>query len=133
MIGVVLSIKPEYTKKIFSFKKHYELRRQIFKKKEIKRVLIYESFPTKKIVGEFLIENIIYDTPNNIFKNYGEELGIEKEKYDKYFLGKKKAYAIKIGQVKKYENMLELKDLCLKKAPQSFQYINLNLLEGFKD
>lgn len=41
---VLLSIKPEFVKKIISGEKKYEFRRKIFKR-DVKIVIIYASYP----------------------------------------------------------------------------------------
>ncbi|WP_338946725.1 hypothetical protein KST17_01905 [Fusobacterium canifelinum] len=120
---ILLSINPEYVKKIFSGEKKYEYRRNIFKNKEIESIIIYCTYPIKKIVGEFLIEKIIKDSPNKLWELSSTKTGITKEKFDSYFLGKEEGYAIKIGKVIEYSKMKELKDYNIEKAPQSFQYI----------
>ena len=119
---VVMSIKPKFVEKILNGTKIFELRKKIFKK-EVERVIIYESSPTKKIVGEFIIDKIISDIPQKIYLDYGESLGISKNEYFKYFKNVDIAYAIKIKKVIKYEKELTLADFNLERAPQSYQYI----------
>ena len=119
---ILISIKPKFVKKIFEGTKIFELRRKIFLKK-INTVIIYESSPTKKIVGEFIIDKIISATPQKIYLDYGESLGISKNEYFKYFKNVDIAYAIKIKKVIKYEKELTLADFNLERAPQSYQYI----------
>lgn len=46
---ILLSINPEYVEKIFSGTKKYEYRKNIFKNKEVKTILIYSTSPIKKI------------------------------------------------------------------------------------
>ena len=120
---ILLSINPEYVKKIFSGDKEYEYRRNIFKNKEVQSIIIYCSYPIKKIVGEFFIEKIIKDSPDKLWKLSPTKTGITKEKFDKYFSGKEEGYAIKIGKVVEYSEMKDLNDFNIEKAPQSFQYI----------
>ncbi|WP_338960432.1 hypothetical protein KSU11_01385 [Fusobacterium nucleatum] len=120
---ILLSINPEYVKKIFSGDKEYEYRRNIFKNKEVQSIIIYCTYPIKKIVGEFFIEKIIKDSPDKLWKLSPTKTGITKEKFDKYFSGKEEGYAIKIGKVVEYSEMKDLKDFNIEKAPQSFQYI----------
>lgn len=120
---VVMSIKPKFAEKILNGTKIFELRKKIFKKK-VERVIIYESSPTKKIVGEFIIDKIISDTPDKIYQKYNEYLGIDKVNYFEYFKNTNIAYAIKIKKVIKYEKELTLAEFSLKRAPQSYQYID---------
>lgn len=119
---VLMSIKPKFVKQIFEGIKLFELRKKIFRR-EVKTIIIYESSPTKKIVGEFIIDKIIRDTPQKIYLDYSEKLGISKKEYFEYFRNINVAYAIKIKKVIKYEKELTLSDFNVKKAPQSYQYI----------
>lgn len=119
---VLMSIKPKFVKQILAGTKLFELRKRNFKL-EVKTVIIYESSPTKKIVGEFIIDKIIRDTPQKIYLDYSEKLGISKKEYFEYFRNINMAYAIKIKKVIKYEKELTLSDFNIKKAPQSYQYI----------
>ena len=116
---VLMSIKPKFVKQIFEGIKLFELRKKIFRR-EVKTIIIYESSPTKKIVGEFIIDKIISATPQKIYLDYGESLGISK---NEYFKNVDIAYAIKIKKVIKYEKELTLADFNLERAPQSYQYI----------
>jgi predicted transcriptional regulator len=122
---VLLSIKPEFVQKIFFQSKKYEFRKIIFKK-DVESVAIYCTMPIGRIVGEFTIADILADSPEEIWtvtKNYA---GISKKYYDEYFKGKQTAYAIKIGNLLKYE--VEI-DPFIKfpnfVAPQSFRYFNV--------
>ena len=119
---VLMSIKPKFVRQIFEGVKLFELRKKIFRR-EVKTIIIYESSPTKKIVGEFIIDRIISDTPNKIYQKYNKYLGIDKENYFEYFKNTNIAYAIKIKKVIKYEKELTLADFNLERAPQSYQYI----------
>lgn len=120
---VLLSIKPEYVEKIFSGIKKYEYRRNIFKNKEIETIVIYSTFPVKRIVGEFKIKNIVKDLPEKLWELAPENTGIDKEKFMRYFYDKKEGYAIEIGKIKRYKTPKSLEELSIKKAPQSFLYL----------
>lgn len=121
---VLLSIKPEYVEKIFSGKKKYEFRRNIFKNKEIKLIVVYSTSPVKKVIGEFEIEKIVEGTPEQLWNLDPQSTGILKEKFFGYFGSKEKGYAIKIGKLTKYNQPKTLQDFSIKTAPQSFVYID---------
>lgn len=124
--AVVLSIKPEFVKKIFAGEKKFEFRKKIWKNKKIKRALIYCTSPVKKIVGEFKIEAIIKGSPEilwNVAKKFG---GIEKDAFDDYFHEKKDGYSLKIKNVVKFERAFTLSEFGLKSAPQNFAYYSSN-------
>lgn len=120
---VLLSIKPEFVKKIFLGEKRYEFRKVIFKSKDIKTVVIYASSPISKIVGEFTIETIIKDSPEMIWGQTKDYAGITEDFFKRYFKGKNKAYAIEIKRCIQYQRTIELNEIGVKRAPQSFMYL----------
>ena len=124
---VLLSIKPEFVAKIFSNEKQYEFRKVIFKNKQVKDVVIYASSPVSKVVGEFKIDKIIEDTPDKVWKLTKDKAGITKSYFDDYFKSKRVAYAIKIKQATQYDKPIDLQDLGIKRAPQSFMYLKCRI------
>lgn len=120
---VLMSIKPKFVERIFAGTKTFELRKKLFKK-TVDTIIIYSSFPEKKVVGEIIIDRIISSTPNHLWESHKNNLGISEKEYFKYYKNSKVAYAIKIKKVIKYKKELELKDFGIEKAPQSYQYIN---------
>lgn len=123
-MNVILSIKPEFVEKIFSGEKKYEYRKVLFKQK-VDTVYIYASRPISKIVGEFKIEEIICDTPENIWNLTKEQSGVTKKFFYKYYEGKDKGVALKIKDCKEYEEGVNPGSLVTNfKVPQSFIYTN---------
>ena len=120
---VLLSIKPEFAEKIFEGEKHYEYRRVIFKNKDIKKIVVYASHPTQRVIGEFEVENILCDDINDLWKTTKKHGGITKEYFYKYFADKCQGYAIKIKNCLKYSNPLHLEESFGMKPPQSFAYL----------
>jgi predicted transcriptional regulator len=117
-----MSIKPEYVNKIFNGSKKYEYRKIKCKNKPNK-IIVYSSSPIKKIVGELIVEEIIYDKKEVIWENTNMYGGIEKNKYDEYFKNKEFAVAYKIKKYIKYDIPKELKDYNICNPPQSYVYI----------
>lgn len=120
---VLLSIKPEFVKKIFFDKvKKFEYRKAIFKK-DVDTIVVYSTMPVGRIVGEFTIKNILSGTPAELWKKTKESSGVALDFYNSYFMGRHIAYAIEIGELHRYENEInpfaEYRDF---KAPQSFKY-----------
>lgn len=122
---VLLSIKPEFVERIFTGEKKFEYRKAIFRRSDVEKVIIYSTLPEGKVVGEFCIDRILTDTPQEIWNQTQTRSGINKKFFDDYFDGKSEAHAIKIGNVKKYETPFRL-DKMKKKvfAPQSFMYLS---------
>lgn len=121
---VLLSIKPEFVEKIFEGSKKYEFRRALFKRRGIKKVVIYASFPIQQVVGEFYIEQILSDEVGSLWEQTKAYSGITEEYYLSYFKGCERANAIRIGRVKRYKMTMKLEDLRVKHAPQSFCYLS---------
>ena len=125
MKAVLLSIKPEFAHKIFEGSKKFEFRKQVFKDTSIKKVIVYSSSPEQKVIGEFEIETILSDTPNNIWIQTKLYSGISQEFYNEYFKGRDNAYAIKVASTKKYRKEKSLADYNVQSAPQSFAYVEV--------
>ncbi|AIU67253.1 hypothetical protein JV59_33730 [Vibrio coralliilyticus] len=123
----LLSIKPEYVEKIISGEKLFEYRKAVFKRPEVKSVVIYSTMPEGKIVGEFTIGEILAKHPEELWEETKSASGINKSFFDEYFSNREVAYAIQIKDFKKYDNPIDpyQKERGFK-APQSFKYIDLN-------
>jgi len=121
---ILLSIKPEFVKKIFSGEKKYEFRKTVFKDNSVKKVVIYASKPVSKIVGEFSIDTIIEGDPKMLWKRTHDYSGINEAIFKEYFKGREKGYAIKVKKYEKYPNPFSLEKIGVKFPPQSFIYLN---------
>ncbi|MDR1926534.1 MAG: hypothetical protein LBQ13_02475 [Endomicrobium sp.] len=122
MCRILLSIKPEYVERIFNNTKKYEYRR-ILAKNNVDSIIIYCSYPVKKIVGEFKVKSIIMRTPNTLWKMTQHSAGISKDKFYEYFSGKSMAYAYEIDSVRKYRTHRDLNDFGISFPPRSFIYV----------
>lgn len=122
MNTILMSIKPVYVNKIFNGTKKYEFRKTRCKT-EPSRIIVYSSAPVKKVVGELIIDEILYDDKEVIWNKTNIHGGIEKDKYDEYFKNKKYAVAYKIGKYIKYDVPKDLKEYSINNAPQSYVYI----------
>ena len=125
MKAVLLSIKPEFAYKIFDGTKKYEFRKQIFKDSSIKKVIVYSSSPEQKVIGEFTIDDILNDTPSDLWLQTRVYSGITQAFYEEYFRGRKNAYAIKVASTKLYEQKKDLSDFDIMFPPQSFAYVEV--------
>jgi len=120
---VLLSIKPEYANVIFAGTKKYEFRRSIFKKPNIKTIIVYSSSPVQKVIGEFEIETIVKEDIKTLWDLASNDPWSEKESNFEYYKGKETGFAIKIKKTKKYDKPLDIKSDFNKTPPQSFVYI----------
>jgi predicted transcriptional regulator len=121
---VMLSIKPVFVEAIFNGNKKFEYRKRIFKRPNIKFVVIYSTMPVGKIVGEFEIENILEDNPKVLWAKTKKYSGVSEDFYDNYFTGRDKGFAIKIKSLNKYDEPRCPHEMYENfTAPQSFKYI----------
>lgn len=123
MRKIVISINPEHVENIINGSKKFEYRTKAAKS-DVKKILIYETVPVKKIVAEAEIEEVLMLPPEELWEQTKNQSGISKSFFDTYFNGRSVACAYKLGKVKVYEQPKELIDFGLKSAPQSFVYIN---------
>lgn len=119
---ILISINPEHVKNIISGKKKYEYRK-IAAKQDISAIVIYETVPTKRVVAEAEILEVLELPPEELWQLTKEESGITKKFFDMYFDNKDIAYAYKLGEIVVYDQKKELKEFGLTFAPQSFVYI----------
>lgn len=131
---VLLSIKPEYTEKIFSGEKRYEFRKQK-PKRVIERIFIYECHPSKNIVGWFSIKRVLSGSPKEIWDKCKNQSGMEKERYFSYCNGKRVIHAFEIDDSLQFDNPIDpFKSISNFKPPQNFTYLGepmiLKMLEN---
>ena len=120
--SVILSIQPEFADKIFTQTKKYEYRKVMFSP-NIKKVYVYASSPICKIIGYFIIDEIVQGSPSTVWKKTSRDSGITKEYYNDYFNGHDKAYAIKIKSVKQFKTPINPKNIIKNfRPPQNFMY-----------
>lgn len=124
---LLLSIKPQYAKKIFDGTKTVELRR--IKPKHLNDgdlILVYESAPVKALMGAFEVEKVVEDSINKLWKKVANKSAISQIEYDNYFKGASVGVGIFIGNVWKLLEPLTLENLkqepYLFTPPQSFRY-----------
>ncbi|PIB30589.1 hypothetical protein [Maribacter sp. 4G9] len=120
---VLLSIKPEFAFKIFDGEKKYEFRKVIFKKPNIKTVVVYASSPVQRVIGEFEIDDILSSDPGDIWSQTKKYSGISEDFFYEYFSDREIAHAIKIKKTKRYKHPLLLQDNYNVVPPQSYVYL----------
>lgn len=122
MKNILISIKKEYVDRIISGEKKYEFRTRVAKS-DIKKLIIYCTLPTKKIVAEAEINGILEMSKEELWEETKEFAGISKDKFMEYFVKSDTAYAYKLGKITVYDKKKELIDFGVKYAPQSYIYI----------
>lgn len=127
MKKILLPIKPIYVNRIFNGTKKVEYRKQVAHRKDISNVLIYATRPVCKVVGEFKIAGILSASPQELWNDTSHIGGINEADYFKYFAGHSKAYAYQIKDVMVFNKPRDLSEYGVKRAPQSFIYVEDNI------
>ena len=119
---VLLSVKPEYSQRIFAGTKRYEFRKVIFSR-PVDTIVVYESSPTQRIVGHFRVGSVLSGPPEEIWRRTQDEAGVDEASFYRYFSGRDVAYAIEVMEPTLYECPLPLSDFYGSRPPQSFVYL----------
>lgn len=122
-MNVLLSIKPQYAELIFKGQKKYEFRRSIFKRDDINKIIVYASSPVCKVIGEFVVGEVIADEIQALWKKTMAHAGISKNDFFGYFANKDFGYAIKIRKHLTYSSPVGIKEAFGISPPQSFAYV----------
>lgn len=122
MKKILISINPEHVSKILSGEKKYEYRTKAAKQ-DVKSLLIYETFPMKRVVAEAEILEVLELPPEDLWVATKDYSGITKDFFDAYFANREVAYAYRLGNIKAYDRPMELSYFGVKAAPQSFVYV----------
>lgn len=86
---------------------------------------IYSSAPTKKIVAEFEIGNIIEDKPEHLWNDLKEVSGVDEREFFEYFRDRNIGFAIEIERLNIFEDPVDPKGIIHDFIPpQSFCYLD---------
>lgn len=122
MSTILLSIKPEYSEKIFSGIKKFEFRKHLAKK-AVTKILVYSSSPVMMVIGEVEVIGTLAMKPSPLWEMTKKDAGITRAKFREYFSGCKMGYAYKLGKTQRYPTPQPLSAFNINNAPQSFIYI----------
>lgn len=121
-MNAILSVKPEFAEAILSGIKKVEFRKIIFKK-EVEKVFLYSTSPIKKIVGYFTFDEIVKNSPQKLWEQFGEVGFISEDAFFKYFEDKEDGFSICINSTLKFTYSIDpFKEIDNFIPPQSFCY-----------
>ncbi|ACB73639.1 ASCH domain-containing protein [Opitutus terrae] len=129
---LLLSIRPEFSEKIFSGKKRVELRRLRPSVEAGDLVLVYTSSPQCELTGAFVVTEVQSATPDELWDKVRRACALSRRQFDDYYRGSKRAYGIRIGRAWRLDRPLKL--ACMRKRserfhpPQSYRYLAPNEL-----
>jgi predicted transcriptional regulator len=121
-----ISVKEEYTNRIFDGTKKIELRKAKPNVTPGDHIIIYCTSPIKAIVGVATVKEIIAYSPQRMWKIHSKDLGISKSAYLKYYGNSERAIGIVLSEVEKlnYTICLSLikEQLPSFTPPQTYKY-----------
>jgi predicted transcriptional regulator len=109
--GLMMSIQPKYMDRILNGDKVIELRKKFNHKWIQRRITLYSTSPNKAILGHAIVQNVISNTPEKIWEQYGAELGCSQIEYKQYTENADKIFAIKLVNVTPYKSPIFLTQL----------------------
>jgi len=122
MCKMLLSINPEYVESIIQGDKLFEYRK--FRcRDDVDKIVIYATAPTKAVIGEADIAEILEDDVLSIWNQTKDHSGVSYPFFRKYYKGKKKAFAYRLKNLVVYDEPRSLEDIGVSHAPQSFRYL----------
>lgn len=124
---LLLSIKPQYVEKILDGQKTVELRKVKPQLEIGDFILVYESSPSKSLIGWFEIKEIICEKPKILWKKVKNDAGVTKKEFDTYYQKSDMGVAIRIEDrhtIKKPIPLHTVREKWTKfRPPQSFHYL----------
>lgn len=122
--NILMSIKPQYADAIARGEKRIEFRKQPIAN-TVKKIYVYSSYPKKRIIGYFDVEEVVCDSPNILWKKYSSIGGIDNKSFFKYFNGKTSGFGILFEKYHPLTDEKDPKEFDISfRAPQSFSYID---------
>lgn len=119
---ILLSIKPEYCRKIFDGTKKYEFRKHLAQN-NVSKIIVYSTFPEMKVIGEVEVKGTLSMKKTPLWEYTKNFAGISREKYRMYFKDCVEAHAYILGETTFYDKPVSLETFGIKQAPQSFVYV----------
>lgn len=132
MANALFSIKPVYVEKIFDGTKRFEFRKT-FCKQPIEHIVIYETVPICRIVGEVSVFNTIHLPPERLWDVTFPFGGVERHGFDSYFSKSATGIAYALSDPILYKNSIKITDVGIKTAPQSFCYLSEDIYYKIRD
>lgn len=120
----LISIKPQYARKIILGEKIYEFRRRAPKALPL-NLFIYSTSPDKSIIGIGTVNEIIEDDLTSLWNRCSAGAGIDKELFMEYFNGLNRGNALIIEKITVFDKPINPKDIFDDFAPpQSYYYLD---------
>lgn len=99
----VMSIKEEYGLNLLNRKSGWEYRRKKSKIQKGDKIILYATAPSKKLIGEFIVGEILIGSPEDIWEKTKRGICYKKEEVVPYLESGKFPIAFQVTKPKKYQ------------------------------
>lgn len=113
-----MSLQPRWSEAILNGAKTTELRRNRAGCEPGTPVVIYTSYPVRRIEGLAKVASVKQASLDELWESEKETCGCSREEFDAYFHGASRGYAIRLTEVER----LEPRELPFN-GPQSYRYL----------
>lgn len=120
---VLLSLDPEFARRIYSGTKKVELRRTR-PARRFTRAFVYETKHVGCVTGWFEVRWVRTLSPTAAWSRFGKWSGLSRTRFRSYFRNCRQAVIIRIGKVRQFDSPLRLRaQFGVSRPPQSFRYL----------
>ena len=119
MSQVIISLKPRYAKLVLSGNKTVELRNRRVRLKPGTLVWLYATRPMACIVGVAEVESVVHANPAEIWRRFGEDIGIDRNGFDSYIGDRERVSALVLRSVERLGDFMTLDRI--RKSVRAFQ------------
>lgn len=128
----LLSIRPEYVRRILNGEKTVEFRAGSFPE-GVRVVVVYCTAPISSVVAYFEVGEVVTGSPQQLWRRYRHGAGIDRDSFFAYFGSRANGRALEIASVFKLSESRTLSDIEAGiTPPQSFRYLEPRHLERIK-
>jgi predicted transcriptional regulator len=124
--GVLLSVRPRFSRGLLDGSKMVELRRRPIRVEPGALVALYEAAPTKAVTGFVFVKAIHEAQPDLVWRKLGGKALVSRQEYKTYFHGCDRAFAIEVCSALRIPAPISLGALRQQCPgfipPQSFRY-----------
>ena len=120
---ILLSIHPKHVEAILAGQKRVEFRRQRFRHSP-SHIVVYATRPIQMIVGYATVEEVVQDSPHQLWRQYRDIGGVKHSFFKKYYDGASVGIAILLTDVRALITPVPLRSVARTLVPpQAYSYL----------
>ncbi len=128
MKSYVMSIRKDYGMNLLEGKSSWEYRRRKSRISRGDRIILYSTAPDSRLIGEFIVGDIVTGNPEEVWEKTKENVCYSKEEVVPYLKTGNFPIAFQVTQPRIYENLAKLRDIPNFRPPMSYCVASLEIL-----